>query len=377
MLKQFADIINSSTVDVKGDSILLTNYKINDLSYLNSLDEKQCVNSFSKNGNIVYYEDLNAGDIIDIDLSLLYLIPIGYYDQFDIFIKKNKYTFPNNDYYIRDINCFNNDANISIESYSNVVLLINTLKKISKHNYTEADIDFSLLYVENNALLLPFIYDVTDIHQISETNVLKLVGIVDAFDNDNSKEKWIYINELIDFLFGQPENNRFKYLLSHICEFADRAANAYQYYIRNFSYNKLKTELDSAALDYATKVQSVINDAQTKLIAIPTAFVLAVANINFEKVIDNKNIGIISSLYVFSWLIDLFIKNQKSALKFIQSNVSQYKSSFSPQQNEIISSSFTIVDYEIKKQKNRLNAVLLITWGLPIILTIALAIIYS
>jgi hypothetical protein len=342
---------------------------------LNSLDEKQCVNSFSKNGNIVYYEDLNAGDIIDIDLSLLYLISIGYYDQFDLFIKRNKYTFPNNDYYIRDINYFNNDANISIESYSNVVLLINTLKKISKHSYTEADIDFSLLYVENNALLLPFIYDTSDIHQISETSVLKLVGMVDAFDNDNSKETWIYINELIDFLTGQPENTRFKYLLHHICEFADRATNAYQYYIRNFSYNKLKTELDSAALDYARKVQSVINDAQTKLIAIPTAFVLAVANINFEKIIDNKNIGIISSLYIFSWLIDLFIKNQKSALKFIQSNVSQYKSSFSPQQNDTISSSFTIVDYEIKKQKNRLNAVLLITWGLPIILTIALAII--
>jgi hypothetical protein len=122
-------------------------------------------------------------------------------------------------------------------------------------------------------------------------------------------------------------------------------------------------------LDYSKKIQSVINEAQTKLIAIPTAFVLAISNMDFSDILNNKNIGIICSLFVFSWLIELFIKNQQSALTFINQNINLYKGSFKTT-NKIVQESFEVVDKEWKKQNQRVAIIRYITWGIPILLLI-------
>ncbi|MDR1984553.1 MAG: hypothetical protein LBQ28_07010, partial [Prevotellaceae bacterium] len=255
MLNRFINIINSSTVCIVEDSIFISNHIINDLDCLNSLDTQECINSFNKNGNIVTFADLVIGDTINIELSLLHLMAIGYYENLESFIRKNPYSIPAQLLYIRDINSFSDGNNNEIDYYKNVIYLINAIKSNARHCYSEIEIDISWIFREDKVLLLPFIYDNTDIIQITNIDKIKSVSLMlSEMDTD---KKFIYINELIDFLSSENENRRFKFLLSHIAEFADRANNAYQYYIRNFSYNKLKTELDNAALDYSKKIQSV------------------------------------------------------------------------------------------------------------------------
>ncbi|MDR0605077.1 MAG: hypothetical protein LBG80_12310 [Bacteroidales bacterium] len=371
MLAHFASIINSPQVNVNvvGDSVFINNYTINSLVCLNSLDTQQCINSFHKNGNIVTFYDLAIGDTINIELSLLRLTTIGYYETLDSFITKNTYSVPTQSFYIRDINCFSSDNNNIIDSYRSVISLIVAIKRNARYCHSEADIDISLIFKEDKALLLPFVYDATDIQQISQDNIDNINGIVTIFCSGDSKEKLIFINELIDFLIAENENSRFKFLLSHIAEFSDRANNAYQYYIRDFSYNRLKTELDNATLEYSKKIQSVINDAQTKLIAIPMAFVLATASMDFDKILSSKNIGIVVSLFVFAWLIELFIRNQKSALVFIKQNIDVYKQTFKSI-DDIVENSFKTVDAEWKKQNRRIITINWIIWSIPIIILI-------
>lgn len=369
MLSQFLNIVNSSNVDIEGDNIFLKNYIVNDLECLQQLDIKQCVNSFHRNDNTILYEDIKRGDTIDIDLSLLYLTTIGYYENFATFIRKNQYCSPVEPYFIRDIGCYNNDNNIIINAYLSVLSLIEVIKMNAKHCYSELNIDFSLIFREDKALSLRFEFDDTIIKQINETDVEILKTISSILTESDSDKKFLFINELITFLSPVDEDERFVYLLSNAEIFLNKANNAYQYYIRNFSYNKLKAELDNAALDYSRKIQSVINESQTKLIAIPTAFVLAVASMDFTEIYSTKNIALIISLFIFSFLIDIFLRNQKSALKFIAHNISTYKASFESN-NGIVEQAFTIVDKEFKKQKNRLILIRCVTWGLPIILSI-------
>jgi hypothetical protein len=373
MLNQFVNIINSvdiSDIDIVGDSIFIKNYTITDLPFLNELDTQQCINSFNRNGKIVVYSDLKINDIIDTELSLLRLTTIGYYENFDTFIRKYKYSIPTNQYYIREFKCFCSESNPNIVAYQNIVVLIDSIKQNAKHCYNETDIEYSVVFREDKALFLPFIYDVTDVQKITTTDNEKLKSISLAFENnDSDNKKLIYINELIDFLSSENESERFKFLLSHIAEYADRASNAYQYYIRNFSYNKLKTELDNAALDYSKKIQSVINDAQTKLIAIPTAFLLATASMDFTKIVSGKSIGIIVGLFIFAWLIELFIKNQASALVFIKQNIDVYKKTFKSM-NDIVKESFEIVDTEWEKQIERITIIRWIVWIVPIAILI-------
>ncbi|MDR2580119.1 MAG: hypothetical protein LBC85_03895 [Fibromonadaceae bacterium] len=378
MLNQFVNIINSADIETENDRLLITNHIIDNLECLRLFDAQNCINSVIKNGNIVILDDLNIGDTVSIELSLLHLSSIGYYEDIDAFIRKNLYSIPLLQCYIRDINCFNtNSNNHIINSYSIVVLLIDIIKKNAKHNYSETNIDYSFISQEDKVLLLLFKYDSNDIKQIKNNDIETLNEIINALDEKNidKKQRLIFINELVDFLKTEDEENRFRFLLSNISIFLDRAKNVYQYYIRNFSYNKLKAELDKEALEYSKKIQSIINEAQTKLIAIPTAFVLATTSVDFDKVLTNKNIGIICSLFIFSYLIELFIKNQKSALMFIKHNIDVYKQSFDSM-NEVIKESFSLVDSEWDKQNNRIKQIQFITWLIPILLTIVLAILF-
>ncbi|MDH6534576.1 hypothetical protein D0T51_05530 [Parabacteroides sp. 52] len=369
MLSQVVNVINSSDIEVNGDSIFLSNHTVGNLDCLQKLDTQQCVNSFYENGTIVICSDLKIGSIINIELSLFHLSKIGYFENFKVFVDNNLYQLPNEPYYIRSLNCFNNNDNGALKSYLEVVKLIDAIKANAKHNYSEVGIDFTLIFREDKALLLPICYNETNILQLSQTNVREIETISSIFNELDSDKRFLFLNELIAFLSPIEEHERFPYLLSKIQVFLSNANDAYQYYIRNFSYNKLKAELDDAALDYSKKIQAVINESQTKLIAIPTAFVLAVASMDFNVIYTGKNIGLICALFVFSTLIEMFIRNQKSALTFIENSITTYKNSFISN-SLIIQNAFSIVDIELSKQKTRLLIIRGITWGLPIALTI-------
>ena len=73
------------------------------------------------------------------------------------------------------------------------------------------------------------------------------------YSKKNSEEKLLFINELMEFLSNVTEENRFVYLLQNFNEYYSKSIDSFQYYIRNFSYNKLKSELDNAILDYSKK----------------------------------------------------------------------------------------------------------------------------
>ena len=301
MLDRIVNILNSSNCEIDDGTLFCNNHIITDSDCINYLETMGIIENNLTSANV--------GDVISLELSLAELNSIGYYESIVVFILKNKYSISQGNYYIEELKCYNTDNNEFVNKYLGVIRFIDSVKKIARYNHTDVDTDNSLIFREDKALLLPFIYEDTDITQINNDDIEKLKSISLTFEsNDSDNKKLLYINELIDFLSSENENDRFKFLLSHIAEFSDRANNAYQYYIRNFSYNKLKTELDNAALDYSKKIQSVINDAQTKLIAIPTAFLLATASMDFAKIVSGKNIGIIVGLFIFAWLIELFIK---------------------------------------------------------------------
>ena len=46
------------------------------------------------------------------------------------------------------------------------------------------------------------------------------------------------------------------------------------YILKKFSYHDLKNEVDEDILDYTKKIYSTVNDIQTKLIAVPAAYLL-------------------------------------------------------------------------------------------------------
>lgn len=367
MLRRIIDIIKSSNTEISNGTLFCNGYIIADA---------ECID-YLENNNILensLYSRKN-GECVNLELSLAHLNSIGYYEDCITFCIKNKYVLPSKRFFIEEINCFEDDNNDFIFIYKKIITLINAISHISKHSYTDVDIHNAIIFREDKSLFLPFIYDSSDIRDIKIEDSEKFTFLSDLFNNSDSDKKLLFINELIDFLSPYNENDRFRYLLLYICEFISKANNAYQYYIRNFSYNKLKLELDNAALEFSKKIQTVINESQTKLIAIPAAFVLSAANIEFNNILSIKNITILISLYIFAVLIGIFLNNQSSVLKMIDKNIQSYKDTFDSN-NSVVKEAFTLVDKELKKQKTRLLVTQFINWGIPVLLTLSYIIIF-
>jgi hypothetical protein len=359
MLPKIVELINSSNPRIENGTLFCDNYIITDLCLIDYIES---VNAFE---NII---NKQVGNIVNLELSLVYLKSIGYYEDCETFVLKNRYCIPSDLYYINEIECYSSSSNDFISKFNSVIKLVDSIKKISKHTYTDADIDNSIVFKEERSVFLPFIYDASDVKLIKKDDVDAINSISQVLEDSNSEKKLLFINELVDFLSSKEENGRFKFLLSQLGSFSEKCNNAYQFYLRDFSYNKLKIELDSKALEYTQKIQTVINESQTKLIAIPTAFVLVFATFDFEDLFSIKNIASILSLFVFAILIQLFLNNQKSTLSFIWENVLSYKGTFSDTNIETISSKFILLEKELKKQRTRLNIVQAILWLIPIIL---------
>jgi len=343
-----------------GGTLFCNKYKISDNECIEFLKSKRVLeNSIDSN---------NVDEVIDLELNLARLNSIGFYESCEIFLIKNRYELPQHEFYINELNCFTGDASEFIQQYSNVICLISSLVNISKHQYIEVDIKNLIIVRENRSTFLPLIFDEKIVQSINLSIIEKLNTIIQVFSENDTEKKILFVNELIDFLNVKNDNERFSHLITNFSDFYDICHNAYQFYLSNFSYNKLKIELDSKALEYTQKIQSVINDSQTKLITIPTAFVLVFAAFNFDNLLDVINFATLISLFVFALLIQIFLNNQKTSLNFIEENIVSYKKSFINNDIEKISTRFLLVDRELKIQKNRLILIQIILWCVPFIL---------
>ena len=349
MLTQIVDILTKSNTTISDDSLSVDNYKILDESSIISLEN--CIEQIYDNkGNIIGLSDIQKKQNVRIVFSLYRLNQTGYYETSDVFVRKNKIISPAS-YYIQNIG-FQNSEHIFIKKYHALINFIQSIGDLAKYKEESPDITTCVIICEQKALILPIIYSGEDVVNI-DFPIEEMNYATELFKKNNSEEKLLFINELMEFLSNVTEENRFVYLLQNFNEYYSKSIDSFQYYIRNFSYNKLKSELDNAILDYSKKIQSVINDAQSKLIAIPAAFVLAAANIEFDNILSIKNIAILISLYIFALLIGIFLNNQSSVLNMIDINIQSYKGSFGGNGN-VVKDAFILVDKELIKQKNRL-----------------------
>jgi hypothetical protein len=358
MLHRIVNLIKSSTYKIESTTLFCRDYIIQDVECLNYLETNNVLES------PLHTTSLNS--TIDLELSLAYLNSLGFYETDKSFILKNKYIEPTIEYYLLDLDAYKGNSCVFFDKYKSILNLINAIESFAKHTYNELDIKNSIVFAEDRSLFLPFKYTLSTFDFISPSSLKNVAQSIYFFKEDASEKKLIFINELIEFLHSERDDDRFIFLLTNFNTYHERGLNAYQFYLRDFSYNKLKIELDSKALDYTQKIQGVINDSQSKLIAIPTAFVLVFAAFDFNNVKEPKNLIAIISLFIFAVIIQLFLNNQLSVLKFITENITSYKASFRENNIEKISSKFTLVGNELSKQKKRLCLVQCILWLIPL-----------
>jgi hypothetical protein len=366
------------TMEVNSESIpILKNlYECNLIEEIKAFD-----------GKIVNIDNISkfTDQLISIEFVISELKKIGFYLTLNDFIIDNRFEIPTN-FYISDLRFQNtsNYYNEDIVKYNAVTTLIYQLTTKSKFISEEHNKTLYLVH-ENSFIEIPvenIVYE-----EFLENKNIDLIKQYIEDINSYKEKRTIFIKELIDFLTNKTKTERLKELILYFSEFYDRCNTSFEYYLSNFSFNKIKLDLDNSVLEYSKNIRSIINDSQSKLIAIPAAFILGVSQINYSDPLSLKNILIVASAFLFSFIISVFIKNQQNAIVIISDNISNYKTNYNRSKSTefeeekdlgnlsaLINNSFNKTEIELNQQEKRLKILQKCNWGISITLLLSILI---
>lgn len=337
-----------------------------EIQKLKNLSADECIDSFVLvKGENKSIEQITSGQEIEIKLYPLNLTNEKYYETIEELLKASSQKYPDNRFYVHSVgfDSVKSQKPIIIENYEATTKLISFLKNISDYQKGK-----ELVFFQAKQLVINTDYGVADLSELR--NVTILISLI-SDSVDKEERKIIFINELIASLMIIPElKNRFKHLLKNFEDLFQNYKKSHNLYLEKYSYTKFKSELDKEIIEYSKKIQSVINDAQTKLVAIPVAFLLIVGQFDLTGVKLYFNLALILSAFVFSILLEVLLRNQFSALEFISDDVNRFQSSVDEKKVNVLGDDFTATFTKIRKlytqQKFYLNIIRVLVWLAPL-----------
>lgn len=311
---------------------------------------------------------IDSGSNINLVLNAITLKKNSVYRNCQDYFINNIYSLPFKKCFILNENKFIDEISF-YSCHELTIRIVDTLKELFTHDISDNPDDeyVGLLIKENKSLVLPLKFDLKFLDAVKLDKKIVDEFVAGVFNESGSEKRSLFLNELISFLSEVDKEEKFRYLLNNLDDYLARANQSYEYYLRDFSYNKLKVEIDGKLLDFSQKLQSVINDSQNKLVAIPAGFVLVLTALDFKDILAMKNIVTIIGLCMFVLFLKIFIENQKSSLRFITSNINAYKSTFLGKSMIIISSTFNPIEKECLAQGKRIFFIEVLLWLVPVV----------
>lgn len=162
--------------------------------------------------------------------------------------------------------------------------------------------------------------------QYSKSQLLKLADL-DEFastfvDSNHHKDqkRTIIRTSLIEMFKNQPQVTLGD-LLVKFDAFMESVRSAYAMYVAEFSFEKIKAEIEKDNLDSAVKLQKTITDIQNQLLALPLAVLLAGGQMTQESDLTIKNAVIWLGCMVFVIITLVLISNQLYTVRAIKEEV--------------------------------------------------------
>ena len=338
----------------------------NEIQKLKNLSAVNCLEDFvlveGKNKSV---SQITAGQEIQIRLYPLKLSDEKYYETIEELLKFESQRYPDNRFYVHSISFDSNRSTKpkEIQNYEATTQLIDFLICISDYQKER-----ELVFFQAKQLVLTTDYEIADLTELTNAGAL-ITHISDSVDKE--ERNVIFINELIASLIKIPEiKSRFKHLLKNFEDLFVNYKKSHSLYLEKYSYTIFKSEIDKEIIDYSKKLQSVINDAQTKLVAIPIAFLLIIGQFDLTGEKLYFNFALILSAFVFSILLEVLLRNQFSALEFISDDVNRFESSVDEKKIVLLGDDFTTTFSKIRtlynKQKCYLNIIRVLVWLSPV-----------
>jgi len=227
----------------------------------------------------------------------------------------NTQVSPPDTFYIAELDLFYDGHEAGCPSpilmYFNASRFFNSLSKIADHHGGVGS---------KKTIIILGKHKIEITQEYSSNNLTSLDGLQDFIDEYvntgiHKDQKLLIIKTVLNEMFCGRVS--FADVLSCAEELFSRVSASYHLYVSEFSFKKVKAEIEKEKLDATVKLNKVFSDIQNQLLAVPAALVLAGGQMENIGGLSSKNLVIVLGVLVFSVFMDLLVRNQSNTLEAV------------------------------------------------------------
>jgi hypothetical protein len=275
-------------------------------------------------------------------------------------------------YFLIDCKFAKQDPSVpnEVKLYRQLLEFIQLLKSAAAYLELERE---ELIFIHEGKFSIPIQYSQDDLLAADFESIKK---IEESFSNDLHKDQKLAIlaDALIALVKGASPVERFNRLLTHLPELLSKFSDGYRLFVSNFSYDKVRSELEAAQVEYTAKIHKVFTDIQNQLLTIPVATVVVATQMKQATGSDQFwiNTAVLIGSFIFVILVGFLVWNQKHTLDTLEQEIIRQKTLIAKKYQSVASNFediFTKLNDRLCLQKT-----ILIVIGLILFIGFALAI---
>ena len=263
------------------------------------------------NGRRVPIEELNDGDVARITLYPNVLrkdMGCIHFELFADLIEQEDEQEPEL-YYVYDINFLKGQGDVpeQIAAYRDCQQFVELLKMLADHTFPGV-----VYLIENEKLEISLNYTATDVRRLD--------GIKEAVDTlknaDDKQERRRILRNILFEISGKVDiARRLPALLDGYDLLMERYRVDREMYLDRFGIQSLRRDFKNEQIDYLKKLSKVFSDIQVKLLSIPAALVLVMAQFEMNpSSFSMKNLALVIGTFLYSFIIWIVLGAQDQIL---------------------------------------------------------------
>lgn len=206
-------------------------------------------------------------------------------------------------------------ANEEVKTYIDTALFASVLLELADHKVLTGKP--KAIFLHGEKLELSIVYGSKDLKDLA--GLREFISEFVQAEIHKDQKATIIKSVLLEMLKNNEiDKLTLPCLIKRFSEFLERVNANYQLYVSEFSFEKIKAQVESEKFEFTLKLNKVFSEIQNQLLAVPVALILVGSQMKQAANFTLMNTSIWCGAIVFGIFMSILIRNQRNTLKAIK-----------------------------------------------------------
>lgn len=207
-----------------------------------------------------------------------------------------------------------------VEKYRAVLRLVGLLAEASA--FLDKDKQ-ELVFIRKGRFSIPVEYSALQVIDVVPSDI---DALADQFADDAHKNQKLGIlaESVAELTSALPANKRFSALLADLPSLLRKVSDGYKLFASSFSYEKIRSEMEAAKVEYLNKIHKTFTDIQGQILGIPVGTVVVATQLAISTTCGKEfwgNTAVLIGAWIFFLVLLAAIINQWLTLGAIEDEI--------------------------------------------------------